>query len=138
MPTCTEESKNSEMPRDDLLDMFEVTKEPNKELKKPIVVRVPKNHPKSRGLYYISSDINLQPENLRGYCYSVVQGKVQRYYLRADYELRKLFMTNLTLSGNPKSELTKDRFVAVTGFPDHGPQKVYKFKLLFTSEDYKE
>ena len=60
LPTLTEESKNSEMPRDDLLEVFNNSMEPLRELRKPIVVRVPHNHPtKQKGLYYVSSDINI-------------------------------------------------------------------------------
>ena len=58
MPTLTEESKNSEVPRDDLLAVFSSTKEPMHELRKPIVVRVTggNNHHEKhkKGIYYVS------------------------------------------------------------------------------------
>ena len=95
LPTCTEESKNSERPRDDLLAVFKENQEPIRNLKKPIIVRVPPNHTAKKGLYYLSQDMNLQPGHLRGFCYTVVNGTVQRYYMKADFEGQKLILKNL-------------------------------------------
>lgn len=67
------------------------TKEPISNLQKPIIQRVNKNHePLVKGLYYLSADMNLQPGNLQGYCYSVVKGKVNKFYLNADYDKKEL------------------------------------------------
>ena len=50
------------------------SKEPsNCKLEKPIVLKLKENQGQfSKGLYFLSQDMNLQPGSLRGNCYSVV------------------------------------------------------------------